>query len=236
MNLVIFDSDDCIGDDIVRFKDRRFEHIKKVLGLAVGDSFRAGRLNGPKGSAVIVSQEKNYFDVRVNLTQTSPDPLPVELIIALPRPQTFKKVLEFSAAVGVKKIHVINSCRVEKSFWQSPVLSFENMRYNMLLGLEQVCDTILPEVFLYHCYKKFFRQDIERIIEKKKCFIAHPHNTRNCPERTVEPSVLAVGPEGGFIDSEVSDFAGRGFAAFNCGQRVFRVEHAVPVLLSKMFI
>jgi 16S rRNA (uracil1498-N3)-methyltransferase len=52
---------------------------------------------------------------------------------------------------------------------------------------------------------------------------------------TSTPTLLAVGPEGGFIDAEVARFMALGFQPIQLGQRILRVETAIPVLLAKLF-
>ena len=55
----------------------------------------------------------------------------------LPRPKVFKRVLQGVAAMGVKRIILSSSWRVDKSYWQSPLLTPENLHKHLLLGLEQ---------------------------------------------------------------------------------------------------
>jgi hypothetical protein len=52
-----------------------------------------------------------------------PRPLPLTVVLALPRPKMLRRILRALAEVGVKELHLINSYRVEKSYWQSPLLA-----------------------------------------------------------------------------------------------------------------
>ena len=51
MNIVLFKE----GETFLPKKDERAEHLKKVLHLSVGDSFKAGIINGLQGMATIES-------------------------------------------------------------------------------------------------------------------------------------------------------------------------------------
>ena len=46
--------------------------------------------------------------------------------------------------------------------------------------------------------------------------------------------LVAVGPEGGWIERELDTFVDRGFTPVSLGPRILRVETAVPVLLSRL--
>ncbi len=52
-----------------------------------------------------------------------------------------RRILRSVAEFGVAELHLINSFRVEKSYWQSPVLDAGSMREYLLQGLEQSRDT-----------------------------------------------------------------------------------------------
>ena len=51
--------------------------------------------------------------------------------------------------MGVKKFIVIESWKVDKSYWNSPALSDLETREQFILGLEQARDTVLPQVTLH---------------------------------------------------------------------------------------
>ena len=51
MNIVVLNRSDWLDERRVRLVDRRADHIRSVLGAAVGDSIRVGQLNGDLGQA-----------------------------------------------------------------------------------------------------------------------------------------------------------------------------------------
>jgi RsmE family RNA methyltransferase len=43
--------------------------------------------------------------------------------------------------------------------------------------------------------------------------------------------LIAIGPEGGWIEREMATFVARGFTGFTLGPRILRTEAAVPAIL-----
>src|SRR5690606_5939828 len=139
------------------------------------------------------------------------------------------------ASLGVKEIHLINSYRVEKSFWQTPWLAPEAVREQLLLGLEQCCDTLVPRVYLHKRFKPFVEDELPDIARETRALVAHPYTETPCPWNLREPVTLAIGPEGGFIPYEVEKLVACGFTPVTLGQRILRVETAIPVLVARLF-
>jgi RsmE family RNA methyltransferase len=157
------------------------------------------------------------------------------LLLALPRPPTLKKVLQASAAMGVKEIVLMHTQRVEKSFWGSPVLAEAALREQMLLGLEQGRDTVLPMITTERRFHEFARERLAGLLPGSRPLLAHPDATAECPRALASRVTLAVGPEGGFVPQEIDILGVHGFEAVSLGPRPLRVEHAVPALLGRLF-
>ncbi|MCI5151399.1 MAG: hypothetical protein D3916_18805, partial [Candidatus Electrothrix sp. MAN1_4] len=83
----------------------------------------------------------------------------VELILALPRPIMLQRILKQATVMGIRRLHLIRSAKVEKSFFQTPVLEPEKIRELLLEGLTQAMDTCLPEVHIHRRFKPFV-QDV----------------------------------------------------------------------------
>jgi RsmE family RNA methyltransferase len=137
--------------------------------------------------------------------------------------------------MGVKRIVLMATWRVEKSFWESPVLRPEGLREQMILGLEQARDTVLPAVTLRRRFKPFVEDEVPDLIRDTRALLAHPLAAQPCPRAVQGAVTLAVGPEGGFIPYEVEAFRARRFEVVSLGERSLRVEHAIPVLLGRLF-
>ena len=65
--------------------------------------------------------------------------------------------------------------------------------------------------------------------------LAHPGLAQACPRGISDATLLAIGPEGGFVDYEVEKFLELGFEGIHLGERILRVETAVTALLSRLF-
>ncbi|SEA79749.1 RNA methyltransferase, RsmE family [Desulfuromusa kysingii] len=234
MNLILLNNDDFTDPTRVRLSGRRLEHIVNIQRASIGDTLRVGEINGLSGTGKILSLSNEELEMEVQLDQSPPEPLPITLLLALPRPKMLKRVLQSVSSLGVKQIYLINSYRVDKSFWGSPLLQPEKLREQLILGLEQARDTLLPEVHLQPRFKPFVEDELPEIIGKSDAYIAHPGATMPCPKALDQEITLAIGPEGGFIPYEVEKLQTCGFVPITLGERILRVETAVPVLLSRL--
>ena len=88
--------------------------------------------------------------------------------MAMPRPKMLRRSLQTIATMGVKQLYLINSYRVEKSFWQSPFLKAESVLEDFILGLEQARDTRLPTLHVRKRFKPFVEDELPQIITEKK--------------------------------------------------------------------
>jgi len=236
MNLVIFSHSDFIGENLISIKDtRRLQHITDVHQINLGETLKVGLINGNLGSGKVIFHTQNEIQLEVSLTQAPPKPLPVTLVLALPRPKMLKRTLQTIATLGVKKIYLINSYRVEKSYWQTPLLEPDAITEHLRLGLEQGCDTIMPDVQLIKRFKPFVEDDLTGIVGASRALVAHPYTELPCPAQIDYAITLAIGPEGGFIPYEINLLAACGFTAVNLGSRIMRVETVVPYLLGRLY-
>ncbi|MTI15498.1 16S rRNA (uracil(1498)-N(3))-methyltransferase [Sansalvadorimonas verongulae] len=235
MNLLLLEPEDIVDAGRAIVRGRRLTHVQDVHKAEVGDTLRVGNLNGLLGEARIIRLEKDELELGYEVSQEPPAALPVTVLLALPRPKMLKRTFQTLATMGVKRIVLMNTFRVEKSFWQSPWLKPEAIREQLVLGLEQGRDTVLPEVILEKRFKPFVEDRLPAMSEDMRKLVAHPVGDGECPRAINEPTVLAIGPEGGFIPYEIERLVEYGFECVHLGPRILRVETAVPALLSRLF-
>lgn len=236
MNVILLSPHDLIADNRACIKNpRQLEHIKHVHGAVLGDQLKLGLIDGNLGTGIITQFDDDAIYLDVDLQQPPPNALPLTLVLGLPRPKMMRRILQTIATLGVKQLHLINSYRVEKSYWQTPFLEPDYIRDQLILGLEQGCDTRLPEVHLHKRFKPFVEDELPAIVGETRALVAHPYTTEACPFQIDYSLTLAVGPEGGFIPYEIDLLEKCGFEAVHLGNRIMRVETAIPYLLGRLF-
>jgi len=235
MNMVLLFDQDFYADNKVSIVGRRAEHIYNIHAAKPGTQLQVGLLNGKKGTGEIISIDASSVKIEVALNTLPPSPPPLTIILALPRPKMLRRIIFTLTTLGVKKIILINSYRVEKSYWQSPSLDLKNLNNFIHLGLEQAKDTISPTIEQHYRFKPFVEDTLPGLTRSTLNLIAHPNAKETCPNNLTKSVTLAVGPEGGFIDYEIGKFEESGFAPIHLGPRILTVETAIPVLVSKLF-
>lgn len=234
MNLLLLEDTDRRDDGTWRVTGRRAEHIRRVLGLNACDALRAGLLNGPRGTARVRALDTEGAVLDFEAEHAAPEPLPLRLILALPRPAMLRRTLIDATSLGIKDLVLVHSHRVEKSFWQSPELGADRIREKLLLGLEQAGDTLLPRVHLQRYFRPFVEDELPCFARDSRCLLAHPGDDAAMPCDLTEPVTLAIGPEGGWIDYEVDWFREQGFACVGLGERILKVDTALPALVGRI--
>ncbi|WJM97894.1 16S rRNA (uracil(1498)-N(3))-methyltransferase [Pseudomonas defluvii] len=235
MNLLLLEEADFVAADRVVLGDRRFTHMQEIHRVAVGDNLRVGRLGGQMGQAQVLRLEGHEAELQVTFDQPPPAKLPLTLVLALPRPKMLRRVFQTVATMGVPNLILVNSYRVEKSFWQTPFLEPDAIREQLILGLEQARDTVLPEVIIEKRFKPFVEDRLPAISAGTLGLIGHPGNHPPCPRGLDEPVTLAIGPEGGWIPYEIDLLNKAGLTPVQLGDRILRVETAVTALLARLF-
>lgn len=235
MNLLLLEEADFIAADRVVLRDRRLTHMQEVHRSEVGDSLRVGRVDGLLGSAQLLRLEAREAELSVSFEHAPPAKLPLTLILALPRPKMLRRVFQTVATMGVPKVILINSYRVEKSFWQTPFLEPAAIREQLILGLEQARDSVLPEIVIEKRFKPFVEDRLPAIADGTLGLVGHPGEFPACPRAVEQPVTLAIGPEGGWIPYEVDLLRGAGLNPVQLGSRILRVETAVTALLARLF-
>jgi len=234
MNLILLHPEDFIETDRVRLHGRRYEHARKILDITFGQVLQVGIIGGKTGTGTVLSLDCNAFEMAIRLNTDPPEPIPITVVLAMPRPKVFKRVLQGLTAFGVKEIILLNSWCVDKSYWQSPALEPSAIREQLILGLEQARDSILPRVQLQQRFKPFVEDTLPAIAAGSCALVAHPGSPHPCPANIQGKITLAIGPEGGFTPYEIDLLVKAGLSQVHLGIRPLRVETAVAALIGRL--
>ncbi|NTV13768.1 MAG: 16S rRNA (uracil(1498)-N(3))-methyltransferase [Desulfobulbaceae bacterium] len=238
MNLILIHNHEITAGR-VRLTDRRAHHLAKVLHAKIGDTLRVGLLGGLLGQGLVREISREEAVLEVSFSSPPPPPSRLGLILALPRPIMLNRVLSQVASMGLKRIFLVNANRVEKSFFSASALAAVALAERLRLGLEQGVDTILPEITVHPRFRPFVEDLLPGLAaDFPTRLLAHPDATASRPQQfSPAPAggvLLAIGPEGGWVDFEVNQFHAQGFANFSMGPRILRVDTAVPALISRV--
>ncbi|KAA3631801.1 MAG: RsmE family RNA methyltransferase [Calditrichaeota bacterium] len=163
MNILLLFEKDSHGDGRYKITGHRADHIRTILKAQTSDSIDIGILNGPKGTAEIESIDENKIILSNLKLNAEPDyKNNVDIICALPRPQTVKKVLFICGMMAVRNLFFIRANRVEKSYYHSPLLEKQNLNEHLYDGMMQGKNTRLPNVDISDKFKPFFEDFIPK--------------------------------------------------------------------------
>lgn len=238
MNLLLVETGEVGVDGTIVLEDRRADHLRRIIGAAVGDSVRAGVIAGRVGKATVLADDGSRMTLALELLDPAPAPMPVELILAVPRPKVLTRTIEAAAAFGVSRIDLTNAWRVDKSYLASPRLLPDPLAYALRFGAEQGGTTHLP---LLKIHDRLMGLLDERWPSAKSGapatrLVAHPGAPPIESVSLAWPLAIAIGPEGGWIQRELDTFVERGFIPVSFGQPILRVEQALATALGQLLL
>lgn len=234
MNIVLLEPKDAQSEIWSIHSKRQLQHLREHLDITVGQNLKVGIRNGARYITEIVSINEQEVCLRPISEEAVPAKIPVHLIVALPRPKVLRRLIMDSVTLGVEKISLIHSYRVDKSYWQTPFL--QQIDNYVTLGLEQAGDTIVPEIQMYKRFKPFVEDVLPTFIsEECPAYVAHPYAEQNMPINIDHACSVVVGPEGGFIPYEVDLLTKNGCQALSLGNRILRTETSISYILGRLF-
>ncbi len=235
MNLVLLLPEDMVAPDRACLRGRRLAHVREVHRAKMGDELAVGLLDAHMGKGRVLRLDDEVLELALTLDQAPPPKLPLTLVIALPRPKVLNRVVAAAASLGAARLVLLNAWKVEKAYWASPRMQPESLCEQLLLGLEQAKDTVLPELRLARLFRPFVEDELQALLAAGTGLLAHPGSGETPPKALVAPITLAIGPEGGWIDAEVASLLKAGLKPLDLGPRILRTETALAALVGKLF-
>jgi len=257
LNRLLFERTEVGDGGLVNLpaSDMRAAHVRDVLRIPEGETgrLRAGILGTDDADCgQIFDQVSTTVSadgcVELSLLNDSVEkqvgPAPnLTLVLAMPRPKVLARLLPQIAAVGVSHIALVNAYKVERCYFDSFLVRREHeLRSALVTGLMQAGnDTRVPTVSVSKRLRVFLEDDLREIAPSDSTtrIVAHPSKTGDDDVSVLERLAcanrngvcLAVGPEGGWMDREISMLVREGFETASLGSRVLRTDAAVLILM-----
>lgn len=225
MNLLLIDAKE-ITSGVCTLTDVRAEHLKKFLHATPGSTFRLGIVDGQQGIGTVLTVTEASVSFSVSCDEPSIAPW-YDLILALPRPRSLRRILFQSAAMGVRKIFIVGAKKVEKSYFSMHLLREEEYRPVLLEGMMQGKSTQMPIIEIVPRLRDLWALLPE---EDTLRFIANPAKENKAFTQTNGFPLIAIGPDGGWTEEENQAFANAGFLPFTLGPRPLRTDTAAIAL------
>ena len=233
--------------------DPRAVHVRKVLRAENGQTVRAGVLDRGRSDAVTVrwvgaaggkdSALRLNLGAADELLRTAPESERprVDLLLCMPRPLQFSRLLPMISSLGVSTLWVTEAAKTPKAFFSSHLLrkdKEDELRAALVEGVTQAGDTVVPRVRVRRDMRRLVEEELEGYAHKLLC---HPARNGSTPTissvlRDIDGQgrvLLAVGPEGGWEEPrELELLQGCGFRQVTLGRRTLRTDVAVASLLA----
>lgn len=233
MNIVLLDPRQTESELWSITSKRQLEHLQQHLAVQVGDTLKVGIREGKRYLTEIVEVTEQHIKIKPIQAEPIPKKLPVTLILAMPRPKVLRRLIMDSVTLGVEKIILLHSYRVDKSYWQTPFL--QQLDQYVTLGLEQAGDTVAPKIEIYKRFKPFVEDVLPSLITAERpAYVAHPYADTKMPFAIEHACSIVIGPEGGFIPYEIDLLVKNGCLACSLGNRILRTETAISYILGRL--
>lgn len=233
MNRILVEPSEVCGGRVV-LRDARAAHVREVLRAEPGKVLRAGVIDGclAEGRVEEATPDRVVLAWRELGVPVRPA---LDVVLAMPRPKVLRRLLPQLAAIGVDCLYVCGARRVERFYFDSHVLEPARLRALLVEGCVQCGVPAVPRVTVHRRFGEAVEEAASTCGEADRV-VLHPRSER----RLVEVlggggrAVLAVGPEGGWIPSELEVWRQRGFVAYDLGGRIYRSDTACVVAAGLM--
>ena len=222
------------------FTGDEFRHQISVLRRRVGAQidFLDGRGKSCQGRIMAVDNLKKELQVEITKSETFPQPLPLQLLVALPKSGKLDAIIQKAVELGVSRITPLLTSRTVVRFGSQEKIEKKcrHWQYIAVASLKQSGNPYLPQIDrptalteLDENYKDE-TSSVDRIVfhpQSPDALAAKEWNLKkNAATR------LVLGPEGGFDENEIEFLRSYNYMVASLGKRVLRLETAVVSALT----
>jgi len=226
--------------DTTQFKNEYDFHNGQTLRLGIWpETFGPGQTYLTEVIEYSYSSVSLIVKSRVELKHSTA----ISLIVALPRPQILKRILETIPCFSVGNIYLLGGDRVEKSFFQSRVLKENSLEFLSKEGSIQAGFAYRPRVVVLEKFRDLFQYlSHEKNSVKLLAEVEEDQSLTSIlgTSKTLQANIesmdfnLAIGPERGWSEREKDAFMANGFKFFGMGPGILRVDVALIAALSQI--
>lgn len=231
MNLLLFE--EAFEQTCIDSTDTRAAHLREVLKVELGSLVFVGFVRGRRARAKVTElPDDGSVHLEVLATEAAPPPLPVALLMGLPRPHTAKRLLFETASMGISRIDFFEAEKGEPSYARSSLWQDEAWRERLRLGAEQSFGTHIPEVAMYpDLQTALSAQNPQAARLALDNYESGASLGEQIPAEAKEV-VLALGPERGWSSNERDTLQRNGWLLAHLGPYVLRSETAAVAAVS----
>ncbi len=224
-----------VRDRQLTLTEAQQHYLARVLRLGVGDRFLAMDGQGATWLAVLAQGhphlQAELLEAVVVQTELA---VAVTLVAALPKGNGFDEVVRQATELGVATISPVIS---ERTLLQPSPQKLERWRRIAQEAAEQAERQIVPKIEEPLIWENYLRQNQEPAGLKLICVArgSHPSLLQILSQQCAghpTPTLLAIGPEGGWTKAEVAGAISVGYQPVSLGNRILRAVTAPIVALA----
>jgi len=229
MNLVLFKESEI--DQPLPLDDKRAKHLLDILRVKEGDTFDAGIVNSARGTCTVTEITKEGIRLSFEWGAPPPELMPITLILGYVRPVNAQRIIRDITTLGVSKIILTVSEKVDLSYTTSRLYEMDNIERLLIEGAQQAFCTRLPE-----------------LVKVKSLTEAMGHIPPNANHIALDNyeatqslshynyryahTVLSIGPERGWTEKDRNTLRSHHFELCSLGSRVIRSESACTIAIA----
>jgi 16S rRNA (uracil1498-N3)-methyltransferase len=204
-------------------------HLAVVCRVRRGDAVCLFNGDGREYPATVVEAAKRRVILEVTGIEEPPRELGFRLEVAAPLPKGDRAVflIEKLTELGVTAFTPLQTAR---SVVQPRETKLDRLQRHVIEASKQCGRNVLMQIQPLTEWSAFcILADQPRLR-----MLAHPNAERGVRKAELADVVVAVGPEGGFTDEEVSAAMAHGWQTIGLGPRILRVETAALLLAASL--
>lgn len=214
---IVFDPN---APTLVCLESQEAHHFLHVMRGGVGDRLTLFDGSGQEFEAEVTETGRREITVTV-LSSEAVDResrATLTLGVAMPKGDRQKMLVEKLTELGVTRLVPL---RTERSVAALKGSALDKLRRGVIEASKQCGRNVLMSIDEPSRYEDFLRET-----EAAAKLIAHPYDGSSASIGNAASIAVAIGPEGGFTDEEVTTAAAAGWGRLTIGRSILRIETA----------